>query len=124
MKVFDEKGLGEALKNGEDTIEIQINLPLAGKVIRIKATNNVAWAVAIGAIGIAVLSLLPIPDPAKPIEGATAFALAPVVVATLGVDTAASAIMIAVASGGVASLNKLRKYRMIKEKDKIILKRR
>lgn len=124
MKVSNEKELGKALRNGEDRIEIEVNLPVSNAVIKVKAASNVAWAVAIGGIAVAVLVLLPIPDPAKPAEAAAALAATPVVVATLGADAAASAVLIAVAGGGVASLNKLRKYSMTKEGDKLILKRK
>lgn len=53
------KELGEALRNNESTIEIEGDL--AKKVIRIRATGNVAWAVAlvalVGAVGLAIAAI-------------------------------------------------------------------
>uniref|UniRef100_UPI003F583790 hypothetical protein n=1 Tax=Vibrio cholerae TaxID=666 RepID=UPI003F583790 len=56
MTISNEADLGEALKREQDTIEIEGDLK--NKVLKIKATGKVAWAVAIGAIGIAVAVLI------------------------------------------------------------------
>ena len=48
--------LGKAIKNGES--EIAIEGDLAQKVIRIKATGNVAWAIALGAVTIGIAAVL------------------------------------------------------------------
>jgi hypothetical protein len=42
MLVNDEKELGKALKDGENTIEIEVG-PLGGKVLKIKTTGPVAF---------------------------------------------------------------------------------
>ena len=50
-----EKELGEALKREEDTITIEGDL--VKKVIKIHGTGKPAWGLAIGAIGVAVVSV-------------------------------------------------------------------
>lgn len=114
MKVRTEKELGEALKKDQSRIEIEGDL--SKKVIKIKATGKVAWLVASGAIAVAVIAVL-----ATPATGGTSnvahFVAAPVAAATLGVSVAGSAIAIAVASGGIGALNKLRKYSLEKNAD-------
>lgn len=124
MAINNEKDLGKALNEDQDTIEIEGSLK--DKVIKIKATGKVAWVVAIGAIGVAVVAILyPVPEPAtqagaKGIAALTGGAA----VGILGAGTAMSAIAISVASGGVAALNKLRGYKIISNSgDKLVLKK-
>lgn len=106
-KVSNEKELGNALKENQDTIEIEGNL--ATKVIRIKATGNVAWAVAIGGIGIAVIAIL------SGVAAPAALIGAPVAVVAIGGPVIfGSAVSIAVAGGGAAILNNLRIYEIKK----------
>ncbi|SMF95687.1 hypothetical protein SAMN02949497_3061 [Methylomagnum ishizawai] len=118
MAIINEDDLGKALKNKQDTIEIEGNLK--EKVLRIKATGSVCWAIAIGAIGIAVTVLLT--------TGGTGVAVSGLVgvgaVSVLGMPTAISAVSIAVAAGGIGSLNSLRKYKILNQNDgRLILKR-
>ena len=119
MKVANEKELAEAIKNNEERIEIEGDL--ARGAIKIKATGKVAWLIAIGAIGVAVIALLSAPATA----GGSAFisgAVAPAAVGVLGLGTTATAISIAIAGGGVAVLNKLRGYSLEKiSDDKVVL---
>ena len=124
MAIDNEKDLGKALNEDQDTIEIEGSLK--DKVIKIKATGKVAWVIAIGAIGVAVVAILyPVPEPAtqtgaKGIAALTGGAA----VGILGAGTAMSAIAISVASGGVAALNKLRGYKIISNSgDKLVLKK-
>ena len=49
-----EKELGEALKRGDSTIEVELDL--ARKVIKIKTVRNGMWALCVTAIGVAVVS--------------------------------------------------------------------
>lgn len=121
MAINNEKDLGQALKEGQETIEIEGSLK--DKVIKIKATGKVAWAVAIGAIGIAVIGMLyPVPEPATQV-GTKGFAVLSggVAVSILGAGTATCAISIAVAAGGVGVLNKLRTYKIIRNSGDIIV---
>lgn len=118
MKVNDEKTLGIALKNHQETIEIEGDLQK--KVLRIKATGKVSWAVALGAIGIAVVVVIGSGGAAAPVSGIIGFGA----VSVLGVSTATSAVLIAIAAGGVGALNSLRKYKIVSNTgDKIVLSR-
>lgn len=114
MKITTEKDLGKALKEEQERIEIEGDL--CKKVIKIKATGKVAWAVAIGAITVSVVALTATPLTAGS-SNVTHFLTTPVAVAALGVPTAASAIAIAVAAGGIGALNKLRSYSLKKNSD-------
>lgn len=119
-KATNEKELSSAIKEGADEIEIEGSL--ATKVIRIKATGKVAWAVAIGAIAVAIVSVV-----AAPASGGTSavanLATAPVIFSVLG-TAATSAITLAAVSGGVAVLKKLRGYKIIEKSDSYVLLRK
>lgn len=118
MAIETAKELGKELKKGPDTVEVSIKM---GKIIiKLKGVGKVAWAIAIGAIGVAV---------AAPTTGGTSSALAavsaPAAASILGVSTTTAAISIAVAGGGVAVLNKLRKYEVVeKHNTYMVLKRK
>ncbi|EHK9018668.1 hypothetical protein K0W38_004425 [Vibrio vulnificus] len=121
-KVTTEKELGEALKNEESTIEITGDL--AKKTIKLRATGNVAWAIAIGAIAIAAYGIIA----AVPSGGSGALVsgiAAPAAVGVLGGAVTYSAIAIAVAAGGVGALTALRGYKEVsRTENSITLKRR
>lgn len=55
-KVNTEKGLGQALKDDVEMIEIEGDL--AKKAFRIRATGKLAWAVCAGALGVAICAAL------------------------------------------------------------------
>lgn len=118
-----EKELGEALKRGESTIEVEFDLQ--NKVLKIKALEKGAWAVCVAAIGVAVVCGVVTISTAGTATVPSAFVAAPAVVTVssfLGMPTAISAIGIAIAGGGVGALNKLRGYRVEKVSDeKVIL---
>lgn len=124
MAINNEKDLGKALNEDQDTIEIEGSLK--DKVIRIKATGKVAWVIAIGAIGVAVVAILyPVPEPTTQ-AGAKGFAAVTggAAVGILGAGTAMSAINIAISAGGVAVLNKLRNYKIVSNtSNKLVLKK-
>lgn len=124
--VKTEKEFADAINRGEDTIEIEGSL--AKKTIRIRATGNVAWAIAFGAIGIATYAAIttaatggtsaPVTGPAVGVAGGAA-------VGILGGAATYSAIAIAVAAGGVGALTKLRGYEEVSRTDnKLVLKRK
>lgn len=124
MAIDNEKDLGDALKNGQDSIEIEGDL--GKKVLKIKATGKVAWGIAAGAIGVAVIAVMyPVPEPTTQVASkAFAFTAGGSAVAILGAGTAATAISIAVAAGGVAGLNKLRAYKVISsDNDRVVLRK-
>ena len=124
MVIKNEKDLGNAVKNGQDTIEIEGDL--AKKVLRIKVTGKVAWIVAVGAIGIVVAgALYPVPEPTTQLasKGIAATA-AGGAVTILGTGATTAAISIAVAAGGDGVLNKLRRYKVVNtSSNRVVLKR-
>ena len=113
--VRTEKELAKQIENNADMIIIEGSLK--DKVIRIKATGKAAWIVAIGAIGVAVAGILAAPATGG-VTSSAAFLMAPAAVTTLGLPSATTAILIAVAAGGVGVLNKLRDYDIVEENDK------
>lgn len=126
-KVDNADALKNAMNSGESTIEIVGDL--AKKVIRIKATGKVAWAIAFAAIGLATLAIITaLPaavatgGAAAPIEGVVAgFAFAPAV-AAIGFDVAVMAVGLAVAAGGVGILTRLRSdYRIAEQAPERVL---
>ena len=120
----DEKELGKAIKEGKDNIEVEFDL--ARKVIKIKGVGKVAWgACALGlsitiAAVIVTLSSGGTSSPATVPAGLAGMGTA---TAVMGYSVATSAVAIGAAGGGgIATLNKLRKYRIEKiNEDKIIL---
>lgn len=120
-RVSTEKELGDALKHKEDSIEITGDL--AKKTIRLRATGNVAWAIAIAAIGIAVYGAITAPATGGT-TGAAGLIAAPAAVGILGGAVTYSAIAVATAAGGVGALTSLRKYKEIsRTENSLILKR-
>lgn len=85
------------------------------KVLIIKATGKVSWAVAVGANAV----------DSAPATGGTSFAANVVTVSVaataLGGNCTIAAVSIAVAGGGVAALNKLRKYKIISDSNDILI---
>lgn len=123
MVVKNEKELGKAIKNGENTIEIEVE-KLGKKVIRIKATGKVAWGVCAAALAVAIASAIATAGTA----GASSIATVPTALigtgtaaATLGADVAASAVLIGAAGGGIGTLNKLRNYDLEKVGNKKVI---
>lgn len=128
-KVRTEKEFAEAIKRGDDTIEIEGSL--ADKTIRLRATGNVAWAVAIGAVGIAFYSAVTMKNtlPGEMAEvryfKGTAAVSGIAAVSVLGAEVTFTAIALAVAAGSVGVLSKIRGYReIVSEKGRVVLQRR
>jgi len=120
MTVRTEEELAEAIKNDEETIEIEGDFK--NKVLKIKATGKAAWIIAIGAVGVAVAGIMLAPASGGTSTAVSALA-APAAVGIWGTAATLSAISIAIAAGGVGVLNKLRKYNIIENTDeKLVLK--
>ena len=136
MTVSTEKELGNAIHDNVDTIEIEGDL--AKKVVKIKATGKVAWAVCIGSLTVAIIATVAamIPDPAEPVEIGVAGISYGLSAITLGAATT-SAVSIGIAgaiatgatgtdigSAAIGILNKLRKYTVTKKSEgKVVLKK-
>ncbi|MBA1276172.1 MULTISPECIES: hypothetical protein [Pseudomonadaceae] len=125
-KVRTEAELGAALKNNEDSIEIEGDL--ANKALKIRATGKAAWIVAIGAIGVATYSAfatLGTGGASAPVTATTAGFTAVAATTILGATVTYSAIATAIAAGGVGALNSLRKYKQISyENNRLVLRRK
>lgn len=126
MSITSEKELSKAIKEGQDTIEIEGDL--IGKTIRIKATGKVAWGVVVAAMGAAIATVLvttrtgPSTVPMSLAVNAVAI---PSTTAILGLPATISALTIAVAGGGIGVLNKLRDYKIVSREDsKLILQKK
>lgn len=118
MAIDNEEDLAKALNQGQNYIEIEGDL--ANKVVRIKATGTVAWAIAIGAIGVAIVATVGTGGVAAPAAGVVGIAATGV----LGVSATAAAVALAVAAGGVGVLKTLRSYEIVsKEEGRVTLKR-
>lgn len=112
MAVTTEKELAKQLEANAERIEIEGNL--GNKIIRIKATGKVAWAIAFGAIAVAVAGVIAAPATGGASGTASLFA-APAAIGILGSSATLAAISIAVAAGGIGALKKLRKYRIVEK---------
>ncbi len=118
--------LGKAIKNHESKIVIKGSIGDA--VIIIQAVGPVAWAVAIGGLGVAltgVILTVGTGGTGAPVGLIAEACAAPALVTTLGsVGTATTALSIALAGGGVGILTSLRKYKATRNHDKVILTKR
>lgn len=118
MAITTEEELGDALKNEQDTIEIEGNL--SERVLTIKSTGKISWFFAKRAIGNSVEIIVHIGLPARvclgigPIRPSFPPATPALyrAISVLGFSAAAAAVVIAVAAGGVGALPSLRKYKI------------
>ena len=120
------KDAAEAIKRGDNYIEIEVKL--GEKLLKIKATGSAAWAVCITAISVAIAGIA-----VSVGSGGSAAAPAALIstpgmagtVAILGAPAATVAVGLAVAGGGVGVLKHLMKdYDIQKADDKYILYRK
>lgn len=126
MSVTTESDLARAIERGDDTIEIEGDL--AKKTLRIKATGRVAWAVAFGAIGVAVyaaIATLGTGGAAAPVAGFAAASAGGAAIGVLGSAATATAISMAVAVKSISVLKKLRQdYSITKTSSGSVILRR
>ena len=123
-KVKTEKELAEAIEREEETIEIEGDL--GKKTFKIRATGKLAWLVAAGAIGVALVGVSrnPISRNLSPQYRGLMAIPAGGAVAVIGMGATYTAIAIAVAAGGIGVLAKLRAYRQVSYADnRLILQR-
>lgn len=120
-KVRTKDELVKAINNNEFEITIT-NDELGRSVIRIKAVGAVAWLAAVGAIGVAITSMVSTGGTIGSVVAAPSFAVAATSLG--GISVATAAVGIGVAGGGIAVLNKLRDYKIVEKSDgKVILRR-
>ena len=128
--VKSAKELGEAIKNKEEYIYIEGDLK--NRIIKIKATGKIAWAIAGVAIASAVGLYLSAPAtavataPAGGVGSVVSFggSAAAVGAATtiLGINATAVAMSVAIAAGGIGAINLLRDdYKIVRNDNKGML---
>ena len=127
VMVTSAKELGEALKRGDDSIEIEGDLQKP--VVRIKATGKGVWAVCVVGISVTIAGVAVAVGSGGTGSAPAALISTPAMasaVAILGAPTAIVALSIALAGGGVGVLNHLMKDYDIKRisDEKIILRRK
>lgn len=109
MKVDDEKGLGEAIRKNEKTIDIHGSI--APRIKRLHDLDRVLYCMCLMCLAVAVVALMQIPAtggsmlPASFVAGTPAAAI-------VGVPTAKTAVLIAVSGGGIGTLRRLRRYKL------------
>lgn len=117
MSVTTEEELADAVSCNQDTIIIEGDL--AKKTVRIKATGTVAWAVAIGSIGIVfygIIATLGMGGAAAPVSGIAAVTASGVALSVLGTAATTAAISMAVSVRSLSVLRKLRgNYKIVIE---------
>lgn len=130
--VKNEEELEQAIKDNVDKIEIEGSL--TEKVIRIKATGKIAWAVCFSCFTIVMAIIIKpllekekskIDEPivkeiAKSLIG-NDYLLDSVTVPILGVTTVACCLTLSIIAGQVGILNKLRSYKLNEKDGKCIL---
>lgn len=128
--VKSAKELGEAIKNKEEYIYIEGDLK--NKIIKIKATGKIAWAIAGVAIASAVGLYLSAPAtavataPAGGVGSVVSFggsaAAAGSAMTILGINATAVAMSVAIAAGGIGAINLLRDdYKIVRNDNKGML---
>lgn len=123
MSITTEKELADAINRDENTIIIEGDL--AKKTIRIKATGKVAWAVAIGSIGVVfygVIVAVGTGGTATPVAGFAALASSGAALSVLGSAATTAAISMAVSVRSLSVLKKLRNgYKITKASDNVVI---
>ena len=109
MLAENEKALGEALKNDEETIELEG--ALAERIKRIYQLNHVLWCLCVVSLAVAAAALLAAPASAGTSSAVSLAAAAPAA-AAMGAPAAVTAALTAAAGGGVHVLRKLRERTM------------
>lgn len=123
--VDNAQDLGKAINEGED--EIIITGDLKEKVIKIKATGKVAWAIAFGAIVVAVTAIMAMPAAAPTgvgfvFDGALVASTAGAAVGVLGLSTTIAAVSICLGAKDKKVLTMLHKDYKIIEKNSHYIK--
>lgn len=117
MSVATEEELAAVVSRNQDTIIIEGDL--AKKTVRIKAAGTVAWAVAIGSIGIVfygVIATLGKGGVATPVSGIAAVTAFGAAFSVLGAAATTAAISMAVSVRSLSVLRKLRgNYKIVIE---------
>lgn len=103
MTVNDGKDLGDAVRREEPYIEVEGEL--AAQVKKLVRLNAVLWAFCLAALSVAVVAAMQMPVTAG-VSGIASLAAGTSASAVIGVDAVATAVTIAVAGGGIGTLNR------------------
>lgn len=109
MKVNDEKGLGEAIRKNEKTIDVHGSI--APRIKRLHDLDKVLYCMCLMCLAVAVVALMQVPAtgggmlPLSFVAGTPAAAI-------MGVSTAKTAALVAASGGGISALKQLRKYKL------------
>lgn len=123
--IDNSKDLGKAMKDEKDTIEIEFDY--GKKVVKIIGAGKIVWGIAAASLASAVAAImltLGSGGTSAPATGTYAAFAGSTASLTLGPTVAYTALIIAVSGGGMSALNKLRKYKVIKKRDRYILKKK
>lgn len=123
--IDNSKDLGKAMKDEKDNIEIEFDY--GKKVVKIIGTGKIVWGIAAASLASAVAAImitLGSGGTSAPATATYASFAGSTAALTLGPTVAYTALTIAVAGGGMSALNKLRKYKVIKKRDRYILKKK
>lgn len=112
--VKDEVQLGIALKNNEKQIDIEGEL--VQRVLTIKHTSEIPWAMALGAVTVPITTLT-LMGPYRKVSFGLHSYTAPTAIGIIGAKATETAIEIGVSGGGVSALNKLRSYKIASQDD-------
>lgn len=134
MSIKTFKEILDALRTDQD--EIHIEGDAAKKIIKIKASGNIAWVIALGAVTVAVIAALSASksnnDKSSTAAMVLGFSAAPAAVATIGVSATSGLIAIVMAGvGGIGlvatkrALTKLRNnYKVIASSENMVVLKR
>ncbi len=110
MYVRDEEEFGQAVREGNDRIELEGDL--AAKVKKLYKINLALWSFCLVCLGVAIIALMQVPITGGA-SGVVSLVAGTPAAAILGTEAAVTAVMIGVAGGGIGVLKKLRRdYRI------------
>lgn len=113
------KDLGDAIRQEEPHIELEGEL--AAQVKKLIRLNAVLWVFCLAALAVTVAAVMQMPTTAG-LSGIAGLAAGSSASAVIGADTVVTAVTVAIAGGGIGTLNMLRRYRLEERKDgRIIL---
>jgi len=114
MFVDNGKELGDAVRHREPYIKLEGEL--AAQVKKLVRLNAILWAFCLAALSVAVIAAMQAPVTAG-MSGIASLIAGTSASAVIGVDTAVTAVTIAVAGGGISTLSMLREYHLEEKGD-------
>lgn len=106
MVVHNEDEFGKAVRDSKDEIELEGGL--AARIKKLYKINLALWSFCLVCLSVAVIALMQVPITGGG-SGIVGLVAGTPAAAILGTEAAVTAVMIAVAGGGIKVLHKLRK---------------